>query len=184
MSVISHPQLGAGNVDRLALVGFMGCGKSTVGRHLASRRRWSFVDLDREIEKEAKSSIAEIFESQGEQAFRELEQTVLTRVLRGQGLVVATGGGTYCQPAGYDLLRRSCVTVWLDPAFKTILARLERTPGKRPLFQDASQAWALFLQRRPLYQRADIHVTYGPDDKPGQIARELAELLARATCAT
>src|SRR5688572_6922823 len=101
--------------NAIFLVGFMGCGKSTAGRLLAQRVAWKFVDLDTLIEQEEGATIADIFARQGEPAFRRREHDVLRRLAEeslhqsgqpGAGRVIALGGGTFAQPANFELLQR------------------------------------------------------------------------------
>jgi shikimate kinase len=103
------------------IVGFMGSGKSTVGRSLAHRLGWSFFDIDSEIEQVEKTSISEIFASLGEPAFRRMETEMIRRhvgwIERGRPAVVALGGGAFANPANRDLLENNRVTVWLDCPF-------------------------------------------------------------------
>ncbi|MGH9816510.1 MAG: shikimate kinase [Candidatus Acidiferrales bacterium] len=143
----------------IGLTGFMGCGKSTVGRLLAARLGWRFVDLDPSIEEHASLTINEIFERLGEPVFREMEHAVLARVLgealeRNQATVIALGGGTFAQPAAAALLRESgCAVVWLRCPLETLLARCA-TMTNRPLFRDEATFLDLYRRRLPFYQQA------------------------------
>lgn len=143
----------------IGLTGFMGCGKSTVGRLLAARLGWRFVDLDPSIEEHASLTINEIFERLGEPVFREMEHAVLARVLgealeRNQATVIALGGGTFAQPAAAALLRESgCAVVWLRCPPETLLARCA-TMTNRPLFRDEATFLDLYRRRLPFYQQA------------------------------
>lgn len=101
---------------RLYLVGFMGCGKTTVGRLLAQRLGWRFFDLDEELERHQGRTIAQIFAEQGEPYFRQVERALLEETLTGSAepAVVALGGGTFAQADNFDRIRSDGgVSVWL-----------------------------------------------------------------------
>jgi len=143
----------------IGLTGFMGSGKSTVGRLLAARLGWHFVDLDPLIEERAGLTINEIFDRLGEPAFREMEYETLARVLgeavsRDHSTVIALGGGTFAQPASAALLRESsCAVVWLRCPPELLLARCA-TMTNRPLFRDEASFLELYRRRLPFYEQA------------------------------
>lgn len=143
---------------RIYLVGFMGAGKSTVGRALARRLRWPFRDLDREVERRARAPVPEIIERQGEAAFRALEHQALERLAVRPRLVVATGGGAFCRPANLELMKRSGTCVWLDPPLEVLFERIERSARSRPLFAGREQATALHAERRGWYEQAHVRI--------------------------
>jgi len=147
----------------VALAGFMGSGKTTVGSQLARQLAWRFVDLDDRIEEAAGLRIADFFERHGEPSFRLLEAAQLRAAL-GRALelrepaVLALGGGTYAQPGAPEFLKTQGVpVVWLDTALETLLARCMTMTG-RPLFRDEASFRALYAQRLPSYQLADHRV--------------------------
>lgn len=148
------------------LVGFMGCGKSTVGRELADDLGWRFVDLDANIEKAEGTTIAEIFDSRGEAAFRLIESTALRQVVRkiecGQPHIVALGGGAF-QGNNVTLLAEKGVSIWLDCPFETVQRRVAGFTH-RPLARDPENFRALYEARRPLYERADYRIEVHNDD--------------------
>jgi len=119
--------------ERVVLVGFMGAGKSTVGREVASKLGWRFLDLDREIESEAGATIAEIFDRFGEPHFRRLESEVGKRILSESRVVVATGGGWPVQPGTMEALASGTVAVWLRVSLAEALKRTARDGQARPL---------------------------------------------------
>lgn len=147
----------------IGLVGFMGCGKSTVGRLLAARLGWRFVDLDPLIEARAGSSITQIFERQGEPAFREMERETLARTLgeaveQGRPIVIALGGGTLAQPGSAEMLRAAgCAVIWLQCTPEVLLARCA-TMSNRPLFRDERSFLELYRMRLPFYEKAEYCV--------------------------
>ncbi|MDQ6705626.1 MAG: shikimate kinase, partial [Acidobacteriota bacterium] len=121
------------------LVGFMGSGKTTVGRLLAERIGWNFYDVDDDIEAREKTSIARIFEMRGEAEFRRIEtDAIRARVRRiecGIPAVLALGGGAFVQPENYALLSNNGVSVWLDCPFDVIRRRVAND-SSRPLARD------------------------------------------------
>ena len=149
------------------LVGFMGSGKSTVGRHLARRLGWSFFDLDDEIEAAEKTTIASIFDTRGEAEFRRIESEMLAQHVRaiehGRAAVVALGGGAFLSAANRELAANHGVTIWLDCEFERI-ARRVAWADHRPLARDPVKLAALFDARRDTYRLADVHIPVETDD--------------------
>jgi shikimate kinase len=158
------------------LVGFMGCGKTVVGARLAEALGWRFVDVDHEIEKEQKLSIAEIFDARGEPAFRKLETEAIRRLVRmiqtGKAMVVALGGGAFVNPLNRKLLEENGVTVWLDCPLYLILDRL-RECSDRPLARDPEKLEALYHARRASYSLADYRIEVSGDDPQQAVAKIL-----------
>lgn len=151
----------------LYLVGFMACGKTSVGLSLARELGWSFIDIDREIEAKEGKRITQIFLERGEAVFRDLETEMIgSRVARIEACnpcVVALGGGAFVQPRNWELIENNGVTVWLDCALETIRQRLG-DDTTRPLAADRSALARLFEDRRPLYGRADFRIEVDTDD--------------------
>ena len=149
------------------LLGFMACGKSTVGRHLARRVGWNFFDLDDEIEAAEKTAIAQIFDTRGEAEFRRIESEMLAQHVRsiehGRAAVLALGGGAFLAPANRELVASNGVSVWLDCDFERI-ARRVAWATHRPLARDPQQLAALFHERRDIYRLADVHIPVETDD--------------------
>ena len=119
-------------MGNIYLIGFMGAGKSTVGRDLAARLGRPFCDTDKLIEKRAGLTIPEIFDALGEDGFRRLEAEVIREVAEEEGLVVALGGGAPLQDGNWYRLKESGVTVYLREAPEALHARLSKSEG-RPL---------------------------------------------------
>lgn len=157
------------------LLGFMGCGKTTVGRRLAERLGWDFVDLDEELEKRQGRTIAQIFAVEGEPYFRQEERRLLEGVLtraEQTPLVVALGGGTFAQPANFELIRSNgAITVWLDCPLEELRRRC-RGMTNRPLFRDPAGFQQLFEQRLPFYLQADFRVDADRSD-PAEVVEEI-----------
>ena len=160
---------------RVILVGFMGAGKSAVGRRLARRLKYRFVDLDTRIEKRAGKKIAELFREQGEPAFRALEQEEAAAVTEMENVVVAAGGGAFAAPATRALLQQRALTVWLQCDLETILARV-RLDGSRPLAGNREIMRALLAEREPSYRQADVTVD-ASRRKPREVVDRIVELI-------
>lgn len=160
------------------LVGFMGSGKTTVGKALAERVGWQFIDLDDDIEAGAGHSISEIFTQQGEAVFRELERAALNRRIRmiqsGQPTILALGGGAFVQAGAPELLEANGVSIWLDCS----IDRVERrTSGEdhRPLARDRESFRALYETRRTGYARAEYRIEVTSDD-PAKTVNAILDL--------
>jgi shikimate kinase len=155
------------------LVGFMGSGKSTVGRRLAHRLGWSFFDLDEEIEAAEKCAIAEIFASRGEAVFRRIETEVLRQhvrwVERGSPAVLALGGGAFAEAANRAMLQDNGITVWLDCPLELVRQRVAQA-SHRPLARDPERFTALFEARLEHYRLADVRVPIEGDDPEAAVA--------------
>ena len=151
----------------LYVAGFMGSGKSTVGRHLARRLGWDFFDLDAEIEAAERTTIAHIFDTRGETEFRRIESEMLAQhvrlIERGRPGVVALGGGTFTSASNRQLLAEHGMTIWLDCPFNVVERRVAAATH-RPLARDPQKFAALFEERRESYRLADIHVAIENDD--------------------
>jgi shikimate kinase len=160
----------------LALVGFMGCGKSTVGRLVAEQAGATCRDLDAMIEASCGMAIAELFRSQGEAAFRALEAELLPQALEPGG-VAPLGGGTPMADANWEVIRERAVTVWLDAPLATLRARAEAE--SRPLLDRRSmdEVRALFDSRLSRYREADHRVD--ATRSPREVAEEVVQLWRR-----
>jgi shikimate kinase len=149
------------------LVGFMGSGKSTVGRLLADRLGWQFADLDEEIEAQRETTIADLFDKVGEAEFRRIESAALRKHVRtvecGRPTVIALGGGTFVQPDNFELLEDHGVTIWLDCPLETVRQRVERA-SHRPLARDVKRFEELFHSRQAAYAKADYRIRIECDD--------------------
>jgi shikimate kinase len=161
----------------LFLAGFMGSGKTTVGRILADELGWEFVDLDAIIEAQEHMPISQIFAERGEEAFRRLEHEALreqTRAAeRGKPRVVAMGGGAYAQESNRTLLEPMGTVVWLDAPVELLRARIEHEQH-RPLARDAARFAELFQARRASYALADFQVDAAAE--PATVATRVLEL--------
>jgi shikimate kinase len=143
------------------LVGFMGCGKTTIGRALADELGWTFADLDQDIETAAGGAIHEIFDRQGEATFRVLETEALRKrvqiVRTGRPQVIALGGGAFTIQENFELVSNNGVSIWLDATLEAIERRIA-SETHRPLARDPERFRALYHERRDAYSRADYRI--------------------------
>lgn len=144
----------------IALVGMMGAGKTTIGRRLAPRLGLDFFDADAEIEKAAGMSVSDLFRLHGEQSFREGEARVISRLLEGPPIVLATGGGALTTPETRELIKTHALSVWIKADVEMVVRRATRR-GTRPLLQTGDPRETinkLMSEREQYYAAADIHV--------------------------
>lgn len=160
----------------LYLVGFMGTGKSTVGRQVAKQMNFAFIDSDQEIERLQGKPVSAIFAEQGEAAFRKMEREFIENGHPAQGCVVACGGGLVVPPGMLELLRRRGVVICLHAPIETIIERIMHTTH-RPLLQAEDRGQRLrdlYAQREALYRRTGTMVL--TDSRP---LREIAAHVLR-----
>jgi shikimate kinase len=163
--------------DKIYLVGFMAAGKTTVAQLVARQLGWQAFDLDAMIEQREGRTIADIFATSGEPYFRKVERTVLQGVLSERFAVVATGGGTYAQPANRADIDADGLAIWLDVPLDELMARIP-TDGRRPLFQSRVQIQSLFDARRMAYGEAPVRLD-ARGQSPDQLAERLLDKLRR-----
>jgi shikimate kinase len=165
-SAHSQPDREGSAPQIVALTGFMGAGKTSIGRALAALLRWKFVDLDQEIEAGETMPIRDIFRLHGEPQFREMETATLRRILAevSSPTVIALGGGTFIPTANAEVLRDAGArVVFLEPTVEEMLARCQIEPQSstenlRPLAADPDAFRALYAQRLTQYRKADLTV--------------------------
>lgn len=160
---MGSPVMPPRDIRNLALVGFMGAGKSTVGRLVARQLNLGFTDTDELIEARVGRSIPTLFAEEGEAAFRARERDVILDLSQGADRVISTGGGLVCQPGNLELLKSTCLVVCLWAAPETIWARV-RYQTHRPLLQVAdpeAEIRRLLALREPWYRQSDVLVNSG-----------------------
>lgn len=165
--------------DNVILVGFMGAGKSSVGRILATRLQCCFVETDEMITAKEGRPIPEIFADKGEAHFRALEDEAVRLLALKRNDVIATGGGLPCREGRPEALRAIGTVVWLSGDFGTLIERALRG-GDRPMLSGKTreQAEALYEVRKPFYAKADLTVEterLNPDQVAARVAAALAE---------
>ena len=169
-----HPQ---DRPQRIVLTGFMGAGKTTIGKLLARKLDWQFMDADEVIEAGEGATIARLFLERGEPWFRELEHETIRRLLTANALVLALGGGAIEDAGTRELLLNSDGThlVHLEATLETVLLRCNGTESLRPVLRDRENLEARYARRLPLYRQAHLSVAVDfllPDEV-------LAEILHR-----
>ena len=164
----------------IALIGFMGTGKTAAGRVLAERLGKEFVETDALIEQRADKSIPEVFRQDGEVAFRELEIEVIRELAGRKNTVIACGGGAVLNKINIDRLRKECIIVYLTASPGVILERTAADENERPLLPAADRAGEiakLLRFRRPFYERAaDVKIATSRLDAAGVAERIIGKL--------
>ena len=167
---------------RVALVGLRGAGKTTLGSALATELRLPFVELDREIEREAGISLSEVFLLYGQNGYRRIERRCLERVLDANvEMVITVGGGIVSEPDAYDLLLRHCFTIWVKASPDEHMARVVAQGDLRPMqgkVEAMDDLKRILDAREPLYRKADLTL-----DTSGEDARQSLSKLRQAVAA-
>lgn len=165
------------------LTGFMGSGKTSVGRCLAEQLGVEFVDLDKVIEAGEGKSISEIFSGGGEDFFRSRESMYLRSMARDSNVVVATGGGTPCFHDNMQWMNEHGITIYLSAVPEVLMSRLQREAGHRPMLREKSgaelrQLVQTILESREEYYSRAHHIINTGTLRPEEIARRIQALLA------
>lgn len=137
----------------IILIGFMGSGKSTVGKLLAKKLGHVFVDMDQVIEKQEGRSITDIFQTEGEQHFRKLERELLSSFTANQGLVISTGGGVPCFENNMNLINALGKSIYLQLSPKKLAERLKNEKNSRPLIKSMNDDELLLFIEKKLAER-------------------------------
>jgi shikimate kinase len=154
--------------DKIYLVGFMGAGKTTVGRALARRLGWQHADIDELIERREHLTVAEVFARKGEPYFRAAERAVLMDQLPLRHAIIATGGGTFVDPQNRAIINQDGASVWIDVPFDRLIARVP-ADGRRPLAADRTEFERLYLLRRTAYEQAQVRLDAARTNVPGLV---------------
>lgn len=160
------------------LAGFMGSGKSTVGRMLAEELGWRFADLDADIESRQRASISDLFAQRGEAEFRRIETEALrwriADIRRGQPLVLALGGGAFTIDENVELMNENGITIWIDTPLEVMKQRVAGH-DHRPLARDPARFEALYYSRRESYAKAQYRIDV-PEGSSRSALRSILEL--------
>jgi shikimate kinase len=158
---------------RVVLTGFMGVGKSSVGRHLAHILKGERIDLDFFIEKNEKRKISDIIDNDGEAAYREIESANLRKLLdEHEAQVVSLGGGTWIVDENRKLIKaRGLTSIWLESTFEHCWYNIKFSHKERPLARDKKKAERLFEERKKIYCLADWHFIIKPEYSSYDIAK-------------
>jgi shikimate kinase len=158
---------------KIYIVGFMGAGKTTVGRELAARLDVPFFDLDDLVEAAEKTTIKEIFAKQGEPYFRKRERDLLRSTKYLDSAVIATGGGTFTFDENIQFIQGEGLSVHLSAPYSLLRGRVGDKAEERPLFRDDDAAHELFRNRLRYYRMADITVDVRDDETTAEIVERL-----------
>lgn len=146
------------------LVGFMGCGKSYLGRHLAPLMQYDYIDMDKYIEENEGLSVKEIFEQKGEDYFRKTEHYFLETLDANKNIVISTGGGVPCFFNNMEIINQKGLSIFINPDKEVTISRLIKGKHKRPLLASLSQEEIedyydkKLAERLPFYKQAKIQV--------------------------
>jgi shikimate kinase len=147
---------------KIFLIGFMGCGKTTLGKKLAKKQEFELVDLDHAIERTTGSTVANYFSAHGEEAFRKLESDTLKNYPYAENCIIATGGGTPCFFDNMEWMNANGITVYIELSAVSLAKRLEKGMAKRPLLSGLSPKGVVefienkLIERAPFYQQAKV----------------------------
>src|SRR5437588_89464 len=158
---------------KIYLVGFMGAGKTTVGRELSARVGAPFFDLDELIESAEKSSIKDVFAAYGEAYFRKRERDVLRSTRHLENAIVATGGGTFTFDENIQFIQSEGLSVYLSAPYSLLRGRVGDKAQDRPLFRDDVAAHELYKNRIRYYRMSDVTLEIREEETPNEIVERL-----------
>jgi shikimate kinase len=158
---------------KIYLVGFMGAGKTTVGRELAARIDAPFFDLDELVEAAEKMSIKDMFANHGEPYFRKRERDILRSTRNLERAVIATGGGTYTFDDNIQFIQSEGLSVYLAAPYSLLRARIGDKAAERPLFRDDVATHELYCSRIRYYRTCDLTIEMRDDETPAEIVERL-----------
>lgn len=158
---------------KIYLVGFMGAGKTTVGRELAARLDVPFFDLDDLVEAAEKTSIKDIFAQHGEAYFRKRERDILRATKYLDSAVIATGGGTFTFDENIQFIQSEGLSVYLSAPYSLLRVRIGDKAAERPLFRDDDAAHELYANRLRYYRMADVTLNVRDDETTPEIVERL-----------
>ena len=158
---------------KVYLIGFMGAGKTTIGRELAARLDIPFFDLDELIESSEKMSVKEIFAAQGEPYFRKRERDLLRATKHLERAVIATGGGTFTFDENIQFIKSEGLSIYLSAPYALLRLRVGDKAAERPLFRDDVSAHDLFASRIRFYRMSDLTIEIREEETPAEIVERL-----------
>ncbi len=151
-------------MERVFLIGYMGCGKSTIGRYIAKDMGWRFIDMDDYVEKQIGCSISQFFADKGEDEFRKAEAKALKDLASEHNAIIATGGGAPCHFDNIDVMRAAGLTIYIKVEPDVLAARLKDAKNQRPLLAGKSDdelrnfISSQLKKREPFYSKAEMSV--------------------------
>ncbi|WP_427339182.1 shikimate kinase [Caloranaerobacter sp. DY30410] len=160
--------------NNIVLIGFMGTGKSYIGKHISKKLNMEFYDTDNIIERDFGCRISYIFEKYGENYFRRIESEVISKISKNENVVISTGGGIVLNKSNVEMLKKNGIIFLLDGSFNTIINNLYGNIDKRPLLKGADwkkKAMELFLKRKKLYYNSADYII-DIDNKNGDVIAE------------
>jgi shikimate kinase len=163
----------------IVFIGFMGVGKTTIGKLVAKKLNRSFIDIDEEIEKEYQLPVPQIFNQMGEKAFRQKEKELISRLAEEEQKIISVGGGAFLQEEIRQVCLSSCIVVHLNLSLESWKKRVDLLIDSRPVLQGKSplEMEELFYSRKAIYSQH--HVKIETDDKaPNQIADEIIDIIS------
>lgn len=164
---------------KIYIVGFMGAGKTTIGREAAQRIDVPFFDLDELVEAAEKGSIKDIFAEQGEPYFRKRERDILRSTRYLDHAIVATGGGTFTFEENIQFIQSEGLSVYLSAPYSLLRGRISDKAAERPLFRDDVATHELYNARMRYYRMADITLELREDETPKEIVERLVMQLPK-----
>lgn len=169
-------------MERVYLIGYMGCGKTTIGKRLAKTLGWDVIDMDSRIENRYRKSIPDIFASEGEESFRKKERFILEELSALENVVISTGGGAPCFYDNIDVMNSSGLCVYIRMTPEALADRLKHAKANRPLLKDKTEDELIdFIRqqlekRRAFYEQAQF-VVDNDNGTPEEAAARVMELL-------
>ncbi len=164
----------------LVLTGMMGVGKSTIGRLLAKKLRFKFIDVDRLIERQEKRSIKKIFDVDGEEYFRKIEEKVTLKILKNKSSIIALGGGAFINNEIRKEIIKNCCSIWLNLSLELLIKRYKRN-NKRPLLEGnnlESEVKKILQSRKKIYALANFKINCDNMNKK-DVVQKILDLYAK-----
>jgi shikimate kinase len=142
----------------IVLVGMMGCGKSTIGKIVAEKLNWFFLDSDKEIENEMNLSTKDIFDKYGEKFFRNKEYEIFQFYSKKKNILISSGGGSFCQKITYGIIKECFFSIWLDVNEDILFQRLKKNKNKRPLLNSLNDNGLRRKIKEIMFERKDCYI--------------------------